>query len=259
MLPGEKQPGSTTVSPRFTVQVGACLMDLKALMLRSGECWRNLRITASLAPHSAPQPLVPWYMASFRYDYHVMHCAPVLRFACVSDEAEYRRLQTDPGMTEVWYFQPKGDLDATSPDVFALTELTVNGRPHAIQRSIRAGGQYYTARLIDSAVSPMGDTDGELCELTISFTYRGLVQQYGHLLRVDLIKPTDGLTIALHYATTGIRRVSVVDYIASAARPMISQTPATAPSPSIAVTFDGWVLPKAGIVFVWALDSETIT
>lgn len=224
--------------------------DLKAQTLRTREYWRNLRIGASLAPWapSGSKSVVPMYVATFRYEYHVVHPAPMLRFACVSDEAEYRELQADPEMTEVWYFEPKADLDAASPEVFELTALTVNGKPQKIRRTVKAGAQYYSVRL-----SPELDKTEDVA---VSFTYRGLVQQHGHLLRVDLIKPTHGVTVSFSYGAAGIRYVNVVDYIASAARPTISQSAATDPSPSVAVTFDGWVLPKAGVAFVWVLEGE---
>jgi hypothetical protein len=32
--------------------------------------------------------------------------------------------------------------------------------------------------------------------------------------------------------------------------------PATAPTPSIALRLDGWMLPKAGVAFVWVLERE---
>lgn len=35
-----------------------------------------------------------------------------------------------------------------------------------------------------------------------------------------------------------------------------SRLPASGPTPSIALRFDGWILPKAGVAFVWVLDSE---
>jgi len=75
----------------------------------------------------------------------------------------------------------------------------------------------------------------------------------GHHL---VLKPTHGVTIGLNFGGSAIRYINVVDYIASATQPVISQTPAIDPSPSASVSFDGWVLPKAGVAFVWVLDEE---
>jgi hypothetical protein len=90
----------------------------------------------------------------------------------------------------------------------------------------------------------------------MSFTYRALLQQHGHLLRVDLTKPVKGLTVNLAYGGTGIRYVSIADYVAAARQPAISRLPATDPSPSVSLTFDGWVFPKGGVAFVWVLEQE---
>jgi hypothetical protein len=75
----------------------------------------------------------------------------------------------------------------------------------------------------------------------------------GHRLRLhlDLPRPTK---VQLAYGGCGIRRVNVVDYIAGSRQPGLSQLPPPAPMPSIALRFDGRMLPKAGVGFVWVLE-----
>ncbi len=226
--------------------------DLKAQVLRSEERWHDLRISIALTPwESETTSDVPMFVATFRYNYRVSNPAAVMRFASVSDLDEYRELQADPDMTEVWYFEPKASLDGASPDVFQLVEVTVSGKRQSIRQTTRAGTRLYTLRL--GTNTDFADASGERA---ISFTYRGLVQQHGHLLRLDLTKPTKGLSVNLTYGGSGIRYVSVADYIAAAKQPVISRVPATDPSPSVSLTFDGWALPKAGIAFSWVLDKE---
>jgi hypothetical protein len=65
-----------------------------------------------------------------------------------------------------------------------------------------------------------------------------------------------GLKVHFVYGGCGIRRVNVVDYIASSRQPGPSRLEPTAPTPSIALRFDGWMLPKAGVGFVWVLERE---
>ena len=67
---------------------------------------------------------------------------------------------------------------------------------------------------------------------------------------------TAGLFGVLFYGGCGIRHVNTSDYIASAKPVLISQTPADEPTPSVELSFDGWVFPKAGVAFVWVLDDE---
>lgn len=224
--------------------------DLKAQVLRSSEVWNDLHISASLTPwtRSSTQLDEAMYVATCRFAYNATNPSRILRFACVSDLAEYRELLGDPEITELWYFEPKAGLDATSLQAFELAEVTVAGKPQKLRRTARSEAQYYSVRL-----GPEFDTTGDVA---VSFTYRGLVQQHSHVLHIDLIKPTHGVSVSLNYGGAGIRYVNVVDYIASAAQPSISKTAATDPSPSVALTFDGWVLPKAGVAFVWVLENE---
>jgi hypothetical protein len=48
----------------------------------------------------------------------------------------------------------------------------------------------------------------------------------------------------------------VLDYIASSRQARVSRLPASAPTPSIALAFDGLILPNAGAAFVWVLERE---
>lgn len=225
--------------------------DLKAQLLKSPERWRDLRISAVLSPWTGDSGsgVDPMFVATFRYDYHVTNPAPTMRFASVSTSAEYGELQADPAMTEVWYFEPKAGLDAKSPNAFQLTEVTIDGKPQKIRRTTKAGAQFYSAYL-GSHVEEGSN------EIAVSFTYRALVQQHGHMLHVDLTKPTKGLAVSLAYGGAGIRHVNVAAYVAAAKQPNISRRPSSDPSPSVSLTFDGWALPKAGVVFGWVLDTE---
>lgn len=227
--------------------------DLKAQLLRSRERWRNLRISVSLSRWNSPiKSATPMLAATFRYDYRARNLGNVLRFASVSDHDEYRRLQADPTYTEVWYVGSSSGLDGASPDAFELIGASLNGQPQKISRSTKAGAQFF-------AIYPDTSLRKTDKEVDVSFTYRGLVLRRGHLLYIDLAKPVKGLTIGLTYGGTGIQHISVVDYIAAAKQPVISKVPATDPSPSVGLTFDGWVMPKGGVAFVWVLDGEMST
>lgn len=48
----------------------------------------------------------------------------------------------------------------------------------------------------------------------------------------------------------------MLDYIAGAQQPQITQLPADDPTPSAKISYDGWVFPKGGVAFVWMLESE---
>ena len=48
----------------------------------------------------------------------------------------------------------------------------------------------------------------------------------------------------------GSATLVVLDYIAGSTQARLSRLPASEPTPSITLGFDGWFLPKAGIAFV---------
>lgn len=54
----------------------------------------------------------------------------------------------------------------------------------------------------------------------------------------------------------GIRYVNVLDYVASARQARIEHRAAADPAPAIEVGYDGWVLPTAGMAFVWTIEDE---
>jgi hypothetical protein len=151
----------------------------------------------------------------------------------------------------VHYFQPVEELElhGGSEQAFQFVELTVNGRRRPVRRTTRTGAQIFTVSLGEERAIAKRP-------LTISYTYRVLIQQQGHLLHLDISRPTKGLRVELAYGGCDIRRVNVVDYIASSRQPGLTRLPPSEPTPSVALHFDGWVLPKAGVAFVWVLERE---
>lgn len=135
----------------------------------------------------------------------------MLRFSCVSDVDAYRELLTDPASTATWYFEPVHGLDASSPEVFELVQVAVNGKSQKIRRSVRKEGQVCTVGL-------GGDVKaGE--PVTVSYTYRVLVQQHGHVLHLDLAQPTKDFRAELWYGDCGIRYMNVLDYLSGPRQP----------------------------------------
>ncbi len=140
-------------------------------------------------------------------------------------------------------------MSGSLPEAYTLIEVAVNGTKSSARRSTRAGSQTYI-------VSPQAGAIGDEDEVTVTYTLRVLVQRHSHLLHVDIGKPTRDLTVQLAYGGCDIRYVNVIDYLASSRQPRITRLPASEPTPSIEVALDGWVMPKAGVGFVWVLASE---
>ena len=162
-----------------------------------------------------------------------------VRHGCTSvHTSEYRELLHDP--------HHRLRLRRLPRDAFELVQCAVNGTDRPIRRTQRKGSQLYTATIPETTYE----------EVTISCTYRVLVQRHGHLLYLDIPRPTKGLQVQLWYGDCGIRRVNTLDFIASAQEPRILRSPASVPTPSVDVGFDGWIFPKSGVAFVWVLESE---
>jgi hypothetical protein len=192
------------------------------------------------------------FAATIRWEYKTVLDRPVMRFACVSDQGEYRDLLDDPSCGVACYFQPVAGLEGSSPEVFQLLQLVIDGKSATARRSSRSMSQVFTTRISDEILA-------DLRPVTISYTYRMLVQRNGHLLHLDISHPTEGLHAAFSYGGCGIRFVNVLDYIAGARQPRIEQLPASDPTPAVEVSYDGWVFPKGGVAFVWVLESEMST
>ena len=92
--------------------------------------------------------------------------------------------------------------------------------------------------------------------MTVSYTYRVLAQKQDHLFHLDIVRLTKGFKVRFAYGSCGVSHVNVLDYIASARQPRIERLPASDPTPSVEVGFDGWMFPKAGVALGWVLDEE---
>ena len=233
--------------------------DLQRQVIQSPERRRHCAIAVDLAPwHEPPTNEAPaMFIATVRCEYCTVPASSTMRFSCVSDQDVYRELLQDPTSALVWYFKPAGELEGGSDDAFELVQFSVDGKPRSIRRTKQARGQSYVVNLSSKQEEEPGGP-GSLSpqEVTISYTYRVLVRRQGHLLYLDVGILTKGLRIAFRYGGCGIQDVTTLPFIASAEPPRLTQTPPSVPTPSVEIGFDGWVLPRSGVVFVWALDGE---
>lgn len=224
--------------------------DVRNQVVSAPERWHNVDIAIDLTPWQAGPATGrgSMFVATLQWEYRVVPTSPTMRFACVSDPTEYRDLLRDQATTSAWYFDQSAPIDAASPEAFELVQLAVDGKPRTIRRTERRGAQIYTVSLGAAATTDK--------PVVISYTYRVLVQRHGHVLYLDLPRPTKGLNVQLSYGDSGIRRVTVLDFIASSEATRVDQTPASVPTRSVGVGFDGWIFPRSGVAFVWVLEDE---
>lgn len=224
--------------------------DVRNQVVRAPERWHNVDVGIDLTPWRVGPATGrgSMFVATLRWEYRVVPTNPTMRFACVSDPIEYRDLLRDQATASAWYFDQSAPIDASSPDAFELVQLTVDGKPRTIRRTERRGAQLYTVNVGAAAMTDK--------PVVIAYTYRVLVQRHGHLLYLDLPRPTKGLNVQFSYGDSGIRRATVLDFIASSETTRVDQAPTSVPARSVGVGFDGWIFPRSGVAFVWVLKDE---
>lgn len=129
--------------------------DVRNQVVRAPERWHNVDIAIDLTPWRAGPATGRGSMlvATLRWEYRVVPTSPTMRFACVSDPAEYRDLLRDQATSSAWYFGHSAPVDAASPDAFELIQLSVDGKDRTIRRTQRQGAQLYTASLGRAAMT----------------------------------------------------------------------------------------------------------
>jgi len=229
---------------------GEVYEDIRDQAVRAEERWHDVEVTIRLSMDKrAPAGSTPTFVATVRWEYTVVPAHQTRRFACVSDRQAYRELAQDPAATSAWYMRPKAGIDASSPEAFELVQFSVDGEARSIRRAVRRDGQLYTVDLGQDVLRA-----GK--PVRVSYTYRALASRHGHLLHVDVEQPTRGFSVELDYSDTDISYVNLLDFIASSKSPRVSQTPISVPGQSVGVAFDGWLMPRSGVVFVWVLCRE---
>lgn len=225
--------------------------DIRDQAVRAPERWHDVDVTIRLSSiDERSTPGTPLFDVTVTWSYTVVPSHPVQRFACVSDKDEFHELTSEVPSTATWYMTPRPGFDASQRDAFELLEYTVDGEQRRIRRSARKTGQTYSVNIGEELVR-------EAKPVTITYVYRTITAQAGHLLHFSIDQPTKNIKVEFDYSAVPIARVSVLDLIASSKRSQVLRLPEAVSSKSVTVDFDGWVFPRTGIAFVWTLDAET--
>lgn len=225
--------------------------DIRDQAIRAPERWHDVDVSIRLSSIDERSTIgAPRFVATVTWSYTVAPSHATQRFACVSDKDEYHDLISDIPSTTTWFMTPRPGFDASQRDAFELVDYTVNGEHRSIRRTARKTGQTYSVRIGDDYVQ-----DGKPVQIT--YVYRTITPQNGHLLYFDIEQPTKNIKIEFNYSAVDIAHVSVLDLVASSKRSRVLRTPDSVPGKRITVDFDGWVFPRTGFGFVWTLESET--
>lgn len=223
--------------------------DIRDQAIRAAERWHDvevrIRLSDALERSAGGTPL---FDVTVEWEYTAVPSGSVRRFACVSDRVEYNELLLDVPSTSAWLMVPRPGVDASSIDSYELLELTADGVPQPIRRSVRKTGQTYTVHL--DATTQTGRP------VRIRQVFRTVTPTWGHRLFFELPQPGRQMSLTMDYTNTDIATMRVSDTVGTLRPAQISRTPASATGKVITVEVPGWLMPKAGFAFTWTLNTE---
>jgi hypothetical protein len=230
--------------------------DIRDQAILASERWYDASLSIDLSlpdvsgmgPKAGAKHRATYFDVTVRWEYVTTPRHTQRRFVCLSDRDEYAELAHERGGTSAWFLKPTGGIEASSQQAFELLRFAVDGEERPIRRSARKEAQTYTAAVGEEVVRAGMPT-------TITYTYRTLTRQDGHLLFFDIEQPTRDLRIDFDYSGTGIESVSTLDLVPTVRPTRIERPAASMPGEVIRVDLDGWIFPRSGVAFVWRLPS----
>ena len=223
--------------------------DIRDQAIRAAERWYDVearvRLSTAVERSTAGTPLLD---VTVEWEYTTVPSGSERRFACVSDRAAYNALRGDIPATSTWFMAPRPGMDARSQESYELLELTVDGRPQPIRRTVQATGQTYRVRLDDAAQSGK--------PVRIRQIFRTSTPAWGHRLFFELPQPARNMSLAVDYTNTPIADIRVSDTVATFQPSQLVRTPEAAVGKVVSLNARGWLLPKTGFAVTWTLEAE---
>ena len=220
--------------------------DIKHQAITAEERWYDARIDAALGiPRGRSVAPTSFFDFHVRWDYTVVPKHRFRSFVIVSDRARYEQLAAERGPTSVWFHRPTPGIDITNPELFSLDHFSVDGKPLAIQRHVDAVSQSYVVDLGEAAAS-------QAKPVVVSFAFHARVPRDGHVVHINIDWPTRGLAVDMRY-DEAISRLRLMDFASRGDGGHISDAPAARSSH---YRYDGWLFPRAGLVYAWTLTAE---
>ena len=230
--------------PAFGREVYA---DIRHQAMAAEERWYDARVDATLGiPRGRSTAPTPFFDLRVRWEYTVTPRHRFRKFAVVSDRQRYDQLVAERGETSVWYRRPVPGLAANDPEVFALEQFTVNDTPVPFSRQVDEVSQVYTVDLGAQVIQ-------QEQAVVVSFSFRTRTLRSGHVVHLDIDRPTRGLDVELRYDPEQVGQMRILDFASIGEGGRLTQVPNT---PTLRYRYDGWLFPRAGMVFVWTLPDE---
>lgn len=226
--------------------------EVRDQAIRAPERWHDVQVSIRVSaadPGETTLQRAPAFVVTVKWEYTVIPSHANQRFACVSDRDEYHELINEVPATIAWYMTPRPGFDASDKAAFELLQYSIDGEARPIRRTGNKTGQSYSVNIGDEVVR-------DAKPVRVSYLYRTITPQSGHLLYFDIEQPTRNISVDFDYSESGISHVSVLDLVASSKKTRVERLPKGVPGKSVSVDFDGWAFPRTGFAFVWTLETE---
>lgn len=223
--------------------------DIRDQAINSTERWHNAHLDINLAPLPHEPGAARTFEVTVRWEYTTTPEHAERRFVCLSNRDEYAELARSQDDTSAW-FLPDTHLDAADRNNFELLSFTVDGDERTIRRTHRKNSQTYVARI-------GADTVEAQEPVTISYTYRTVTPEPGHLLFFEIEQPTRDLRVTFDYTNCELAAVSTLDMTPSVRPTRIDHAPDQVDPQITTIEIDGWIFPRSGVAFVWTATSES--
>ena len=165
--------------------------DIKHQAITAEERWYDARVDATLGiPRVRSVAPNPFFDLLVRWEYTVVPKHRFRKFAVVSDRQRYDQMVAERGETSVWFRRPVSGVAVTDPAVFALEQFTIDGKAIPFTRQADDVSQVYTVDLGEQVVR-------DEKPVVVSFAFRTLVPRDGHVVHIDIDRPTKGFEVEL--------------------------------------------------------------
>lgn len=221
--------------------------DIKHQAITAEERWYDARVDATLGiPRVRSNAPNPFFDLLVRWEYTVVPKHRFRKFAVVSDRQRYDQMVAERGETSVWFRRPSPGFKVNDPEVFNLTQFTVDGVELPCERQTDDVSQVYIVDLGEQVVR-------DEKPVVVSFTFKTKTPRDGRLVHIDIDRPTKGLEVEMKYDPAVVAAMRVMDFASRGDGGRVSEE---ADASALRYRYDGWLFPGAGLVFAWTLTDE---
>jgi|JI10StandDraft_1071094.scaffolds.fasta_scaffold292060_2 hypothetical protein len=237
------------------VELGNDIYDgLLKKTLSFKERWFNYRhsVTLTSIEESLENELyfAKYYQAYITLRYQTNLSRTSFKFICVPTLEEYNKSLKDIQYEFRWFFPSISDFPVIDQTVFNVQYMKIDELNLSPQIHKDENGNLTWIFDHPELYKKLGNS------VVVEYKYEVKIQKRGHLLTLNVVYPTKGVTVEVDYAATDIHKMNVVDLFVTTNSPSIRYTPNIKNSKKIEIEINEWTFPKGGVTFVWVLKPE---